>query len=60
MDEGDREPAHDGTTVSPPPGEAAEFRSRERVGPLLLSRYRKRDGRALLLYERVDGAKHDE
>jgi hypothetical protein len=60
MDEGDRDPAQDPATISPLPGEAAEYRSEERVGPLLLRSYRKRDGRALLLYERVEGKSRDE
>jgi hypothetical protein len=56
MEEGDREPAHDPATVSPLPGDAAKRLGEERVGPLTLTRYRKRDGRALMLYERVDEA----
>jgi hypothetical protein len=39
--------ATDGSTGPPPPGE-------ERLGPLAILRTRKPDGRALLLYSRVE------
>lgn len=49
-------PEEDGQAneVSPPEAEAIE-----RMGPLLLRRYRKADGRALLLYTRVRGASEE-
>ncbi len=39
---------------------AQEPAPRERYGPLSLLRTRKDDGRALIVYERADGAAHDD
>jgi hypothetical protein len=56
MDEGDHEPAQDRSTAWPAPPEGVQLLAEESLGPLRICRYRKRDGRALLLYARSDGA----
>jgi hypothetical protein len=57
MDDASREQQHDHASSAPsaPAGglTADNVGAKEQLGPLLVSRYRKADGRALILYTRV-------
>ncbi len=59
MGAGDHEQAREPIERSQAPDPAVELQAREHVGPLLLTRWRKRDGRALLLYARTEGEADD-
>jgi hypothetical protein len=60
MDDAGRELQQDRVSSASPPQavrpDAGERGAEERLGPLLVSRYRKADGRALILYARVAAA----